>query len=73
MIIKKLILCSFFFAIIMYPYFLRSQECPPPPGPPPDNADDNYSYNLEGSQSVNIPPYIEEFPPVGIFNNGNVR
>ena len=75
MIFKKRILILIFFLIVLYPGYIRNQECeiPPPPGPPADNADDNYSFNLKGNQSVNIPPYIEEFPSVGIFNNGNVE
>jgi hypothetical protein len=50
-----------------------SDECnaPPPKGPPPDNADDNYSYNFEGSQSAANPIYVERYPFIGILKNGN--
>jgi len=44
----------------------------PPPGPPPDHADDNYSFNLEGSQITTVPTYFELCPFIGIFKNGNV-
>ena len=52
-----------------------ADECkaPPPEGPPPDNADENYSFNLEGANITSVSPYIEDFPFIGILNNGNVE
>jgi hypothetical protein len=61
-------------SIIFFCASLQSlDECnaPPPKGPPPDNADDNYSYNFEGSQSAANSYYVEPYPFVGILKNGN--
>jgi len=73
---RKLVLILIFFLTVLYPVNISSQQkCDPPPppsGPPPDNPDDNYSFNLEGNLNVNTPTCIEEYPFIGIFNNGNV-
>jgi len=61
-------------SIIFFCASLQSlDECnaPPPKGPPPDNADDNYSYNFEGSQSAVNPYFAESYPFIGILINGN--
>jgi hypothetical protein len=73
MIIKKLVLILLFWTALMYPGYLSSQDCTPPPGPPPDNADDNFSFNLQGVNITVFSPYLEEFPFIGILNNGNVE
>jgi hypothetical protein len=64
------------FVIIFFCIPLQStDECkaPPPEGPPPDNADDNFSFNLKGAYIKTYPTYIEDFPFIGILNNGNVE
>jgi hypothetical protein len=50
-------------------------ECkaPPPEGPPPDNADENFSFNLQGANITVFSSYIEKSPFIGILNNGNVE
>jgi hypothetical protein len=69
----KIFLILFFSIAIMYPGYAISQDCTPPPGPPPDSADDNFSFNLQGVNITTFSPYLEEFPFVGLFSNGNVE
>ena len=73
-IVLFLVLFCFISMSLCFPQS-SSDRCndPPPPGPPPDKADDNYSFNLEGSQSTTIPTYFELYPFIGIFKNGNVE
>ena len=71
MTLKKIFLILFFSAAIMYPGYAISQDCTPPPGPPPDNVDDNFSFNLQGVNITVFSPYLEEFPFIGILENGN--
>jgi hypothetical protein len=71
--LKKILLILLFLAALMYPAYIRSQDCTPPPGPPPDNADDNFSFNLQGVNITTFSPYLEEFPFIGILKNGNVE
>jgi hypothetical protein len=71
--LKKIFLILFFSTAIMYPGYAISKDCTPPPGPPPDSADDNFSFNLEGANITVFSPYLEEFPFIGILENGNVE
>jgi hypothetical protein len=58
---------------IMSQLCVGSQDCLPPSGPPPDNADDNFSFNLQRDNITSFSTYIEESPFIGILNNGNVE
>jgi hypothetical protein len=74
MIPKKIILIIIFFLIVIYLSNLNAQKsCSIPYGPPPDNPDDNFSFNLEGSFNISNSYYTEEFPFIGILNNGNFQ
>jgi hypothetical protein len=74
---KKQIIIGLIF-ICMINFFIcfgqSNDSCTDPPqeGPPPDNADDNFSYNLQGIESLN-PFYVERYPFVGILRNGNTE
>jgi len=75
---KKPVLLSLLACLVIIFFCVPLQsadECkaPPPVGPPPDNADDNFSFNLKGAYITTFPPYIEDFPFIGILNNGNVE
>jgi hypothetical protein len=71
--LKKIFLILFFLTALWYLDYGISQDCTPPPGPPPDNADENFSFNLEGANITVFSPYLEEFPFIGILENGNVE
>ena len=73
MIYKKIFLILLFLTVLMSPGYTSSQDCKPPQGPPPDNADDNFSFNLQGTNITVFSPYREEFPFIGILNSGNVE
>jgi hypothetical protein len=73
MIIKKMFSILLFWAALMYPGYICSQDCTPPPGPPPDNVDENFSFNLQGANITVFSPYLEEFPFIGILKHGNVE
>ncbi len=68
-------LVVFFFLILINgdAGFAASNDCnnPPPPGPPPDNADDNFSFNIQGTEIAAAPGYCEYSPAVGVLRTGN--
>ena len=70
-VLFRLLVCL---VIIFFCVSLQSSDqCnePPPEGPPPDNADENFSNNIQGIQGASNPYYIERYPFIGILRNGN--